>query len=877
MIYAGTKPFPKNVHIEDGFQLNFDPRDVIKDPKKAMDPFVREFSRPWDSAYSKTSAEAQKRYNEDSLRFPPKSYEVYNLVGKGDSRRVPNHRERLAMHGFPANLIDDLPALGKSKEQLAACKNSLASSGGHLMSTMLYMFILLQLAQPSEGKLARQAARFHFAPFERDLSRRTHNTVFQEGGMLHFPGLLSQHDLIEDIQEQFPSLKFPAELVERFKSAKVKIPVARLQCYWVWTQLKQREAGNQGPGWTGQRRRGIMAASLGSQRYPGSAKLGLDHIIKPGLGKSKHMQKALELESPFIVQGVCDEDVAFTACATAVLGPWLAGWRCCQAKAMTQIKKCLQPLETWMATQMPASVKLVAGSSCPVWMATMTSLLRWPDRLQASGYVFGMKIIGEIEPMGIFRHIPEAKQCNLAEQETLLGENAVKAISQLMASGPPKAHEAILAATMEEQEKGWLSSFLSKSELDAKFGIGGWRFIPRFIIHQKLRDRVIDNAKKGKQNSAASFKETIFTASVDFFGEVLAAWIAEVAWELQGVSSKEEAQKVLDALPEWFRPIFGLDDMPDAYRGVPLHPDDSNVAIVAVWDEAIKAWKFAISRSMLFGLSAAVLHFNRKPTLLVAASRRFFAVAATAFFDDIMTLALACAENSEKKAIFMLLNSVGCPHAPEKSAPNASTRTWIGISACLSEVATAGYYSLKPTESSINAVVNGCKEAIAKKHLTKDEAASLRGKASWASSHSAGRCGRIGMEVLKRKQYHGPAALTQEECRALVFLAGVSRTLPAKRVFVAGSSGPPVVIYSDASCEPEDPVPKMGWVIFRPGARPRGRASIMSSTAFGSLNERRQQIFPGEVFAAYSALFEHKEELQGKESSSSTTKRPLQL
>ena len=117
VVYSGTKPLPKNVFIEDGFQLSFDPRDVVKDPKKAMDPFVREHSRPWDTAYEKSSAGAQARYKEDSLRFPPKSYESHNLVGKGDGHRVPHHRERLAMHGFPANIPDDLPELGKSKER----------------------------------------------------------------------------------------------------------------------------------------------------------------------------------------------------------------------------------------------------------------------------------------------------------------------------------------------------------------------------------------------------------------------------------------------------------------------------------------------------------------------------------------------------------------------------------------------------------------------------------------------------------------------------------------------------------------------------------------------------------------------------------------
>ena len=195
-------------------------------------------------------------YKEDSQRFPLKSYETYNLVGKGDQSRVPNHRERLAMHGFPANILDELPQLEKSKEQVTECKNSLACSGGHLISTMLFMFLLLQLAQPAEGKLARQAARFHFAPMERDLAKRTHNTVFQEGGMLNFPGLLSQNDLINDIQEQFPTLKFPAQLVAQLKAAKLSVSVARLQCYWVWTQLRQKESGHQGPDWTGQRRRG---------------------------------------------------------------------------------------------------------------------------------------------------------------------------------------------------------------------------------------------------------------------------------------------------------------------------------------------------------------------------------------------------------------------------------------------------------------------------------------------------------------------------------------------------------------------------------------------------------------------------------------------
>ena len=37
-----------------------------------------------------------------------------------------------------------------------------------------------------------------------------------------------------------------------------------------------------------------------------------------------------------------------------------------------------------------------------------------------------------------------------------------------------------------------------------------WRFIPRFLLQQRLRDRLIDNAKTGKQNHFTQCPETIF-------------------------------------------------------------------------------------------------------------------------------------------------------------------------------------------------------------------------------------------------------------------------------------------------------------------------------------------------------------------------------
>ena len=129
-------------------------------------------------------------------------------------------------------------------------------------------------------------------------------------------------------------------------------------------------------------------------------------------------------------------------------------------------------------------------------------------------------------------------------------------------------------------------------------------------------------------------------------------------------------------------------------------------------------------------------------------------------------------KKSAKFSCSLCLSSLVCPFSCQNcfgslgnSTPNFLTyfsskallRVWIGVCINLADVTTKGSYTQRPTSSAVSAVVEGCKEAIENGYMTKAEAASLRGRAGWANSHSAGRCGRIGLEVLRDKQYRGPA------------------------------------------------------------------------------------------------------------------------
>ena len=51
--------------------------------------------------------------------------------------------------------------------------------------------------------------------------------------------------------------------------------------------------------------------------------------------------------------------------------------------------------------------------------------------------------------------------------------------------------------TIKQQGDKRLGPFVSVPYLDEKYGEGQWRFVPRFVVHQAEKDRLIDDARRG--------------------------------------------------------------------------------------------------------------------------------------------------------------------------------------------------------------------------------------------------------------------------------------------------------------------------------------------------------------------------------------------
>ena len=93
----------------------------------------------------------------------------------------------------------------------------------------------------------------------------------------------------------------------------------------------------------------------------------------------------------------------------------------------------------------------------------------------------------------------------------------------------------------------------------------------------------------------------------------------------------------------------------------------------------------------------------------------------------------------------------------------------------------------------------------------------------------------------------------------------MASNLPRRKIDVVGKRKAPVVVYSDASFEPEFATPKFGWVLMPPGKTPQGRAGEMPTAAVDALKPRSTQIYPAEVFAVFACVWQHLDELRNQD------------
>ena len=877
--YAG-KPIPRHVRVRDGFEwCGATPAEVVKNGgRDARYPFTREFYHPDDPTTA--SKETVQRWKQDEKRFPVDAYTENNLLWRGREWRTLTSSERAQVHGVPPSAVrpDDMKKMTeKEAEKLANCA---VGNGFHLPSLMIVFMLLLQSAVASPTPSGRMSR----AHQETELANRIRGTVFQDDVLRATPGILTAHQCVDQMQLIFKQLPdgptsgaLPWRTV-RQRLGEQEDGLLSLQRFWAHETRHGRANTTLGPRPLSAQERAQAWAFLGMQRAAGHSKRGLDHLLRPGLGREGHMKEALALPSPYRPGTTTDPDLRYAAYTMATWGPHIERWREQQTVLFNLLVEAVRPLTNALRRRMPPTVKRVAAKKDPAVIALITVLLRWPDRRLAMEYVTGHHIVGHIESSGIFR-AQEGREISKEElHDGFMGQEAINFIDAMMSRQPRKDSADIERLMAAETEKGYQGEPVAKAEMDRRYGQGGWRPMPLFINEESGgKQRLIANAKGGGHNSWTSEEETLFVIAVGFAADATHMAIDECTkLHLPQGATDWPTSEILAALPEWTECGLGCDDMTDAFRQSPVAPEHQGINVVAFFAPSKMTWLFAEVYGLVYGMKSSVLHFNRFPALIAATARRVGGAATGSYVDDFTTVDFLMARGSGQRFANNVLNRAGGELGPDKHKPVRQQQVMLGVNVKMDTIHDDGTVLFEPREETVHKIVEQSRALIKKSSCTSAEAAKLRGVASWAAGNTFGRVGRLGLRALKSRQYQkeNTTALDEQLEMGLRFLIETLPILGPRSTRILGPTPRPTVIYSDASwpekMTAEEAVkkgepPRLGWVIFSPGERPKGFSLELGREFMAVLFPRKTQILAAEAVAVLTALVLSPELLAGRE------------
>ena len=846
------KPWPPNLRFEGGYSMMHAPASIASGQSEPIGTFSREFPHPTDRC-NRASFQARLRFETDNRRFPPSSYEEASLLWKDGTWRQLAPAERAAIMGIPATALDEVAPHLQRPDRVAKL-NSILGNGFHLPSLMLVLLVLFQL---TDQAMAAQVPWPWSSSAEVRLRARVAGSIFDQIVLEESDHVMTGSQICDELFHILKDIPFEAGVVERCRMQLARVKVENLQCYWLFLVAKGHVGTEAPPCWKAQRQRGLAQAALGQQRAGGGAAHGVDHLLRPGLGRDGHARQAQGLPSPFGTDVPLDADLEFALEAITTFGPQVVHWRARNMKTLEQVIEILDPVEEALRKFRVSTSAAVAAGRRLVLMAFFTALLRWPDRRQALDYVHGFQVVGDIPVSGVFRSVVSADVSKIDDQ--FFGDAAVAALEELLKAKAPQDHETILRLTEEEMLKNYCGQLHSATHMNKLFGVGRWRPIHRFLISQSDgKQRLIDDGRRGDQNRWASLGETIMCIGIDFIPQVASA-----------LQQRVQCHADPDFKDMRFEHVqFSVADLPDAFRGLPVRPEDQPATVIAVYHGGQRQWRFTVMNGCPFGLGAVVVHFNRYPALLTACARRVFALLHGAYFDDNVLVESHVTAQSAHEDLMKLLQALGTPPKPAKTHCMSSHGVFLGASIAIVEDKGRPTVVVAPKEATRRQVIADLEHAIAAQHLSSAKAAKVRGRCGWLAANSVGRVGRIGQAVLKMLQYgeRSSGRLTAGEVQALRFHLYVVQHVPPRTICTRPAQEQrPLVMYSDAEYTPGSP-PQLGFVLFRdPPMRPVGVCLVLTAASTQEWLERRQQIYPAETIAVVLAMAIFAPALQGRD------------
>jgi hypothetical protein len=183
--------------------------------------------------------------------------------------------------------------------------------------------------------------------------------------------------------------------------------------------------------------------------------------------------------------------------------------------------------------------------------------------------------------------------------------------------------------------------------------------------------------------------------------------------------------------------------MKAAYKQIPMDAMHASLTVIIVYDIRANRWRFVISHALLFGLSGAVLQFNRVPTFIVALARRWLAIMTHAFFDDFRIIDFDCERQSAVRWFDKLVELLGWTFDKEKAQTGLNVLPMLGNLERYSDIGFSESLIVEAKPERLRDMEDLIDTVLANKECLSGTAASIRGRSLHLSLTRPGKTGRL--------------------------------------------------------------------------------------------------------------------------------------
>ncbi|CAE8585047.1 unnamed protein product [Polarella glacialis] len=534
----------------------------------------------------------------------------------------------------------------------------------------------------------------------------------------------------------------------------------------------------------------------------------LPQLLPFGLSAEEHFQQALKLsrgKTPLERQPPLEEDLRFAASIMVANQNHLRDLRQAAILTITTLSKKLEPLSDQLRTLQPPSVASVSSDMHLALVAALIMVMQWKDTRLCFEFCFGFKVLGNIPNCGVYA---PANVPPLDEKKILQGswERAMRLRKRVK----PGEHDVLLTkATLKDVAQGFADSPVTWEQFLNVHKPGTFRLIKRFPVTQSTgKVRPCDDGDGGEHTALTADDNKLELCDA-----------TQPATHIRAVQNAASEQNVV--LTSGVHDLqTGGEDWPDAYRYTPFRPEQRLMAVVIFWHAEWQCPALCIYRGLLFGLSGAVIAFNRFSKFVQHMGRRLLFILLSMYFDDASLQDWTSSRESAQSCLSQLVSLLGRPWAPAKRQEMASTGDFLGLTHDLGRAAE-GVVSFWPRQTLLLKLNTMMVDAWLANFFPPGLAAKMFGMWNFLETGLFGYLGRAGLTHLRLRQHKDrpPYEFNDGLAKLCQMLSALLSIQPKRTIRIKWTDRNRFLAASDAAAD-ESSAPTGGFLlVFHPGPR----------------------------------------------------------